>query len=129
MGSFQSNQQGGVNSFNTNLSKPEEKQFLDWRMKKSPDRPLDDGQDYDYRGFFKSGQGQTDNGHFTDQFKKPNHPTFSVESQYSDPSTGTVGGQWVGDNFKPSPYNLKNMPLEELKKYFSKVEPNGKVLE
>lgn len=129
MGSLQSNQQVGVNSFNTNLSKPEEKQYLDWRMKQSSEKPLDDGRDYDYRGFFKSGESKSDNGHFTDQFKKPSHPTFSIESKYSDPSTGIVGGKWIGNDFKPSSYNMKNMSLDELKKYFSKVEPNGKVIE
>jgi hypothetical protein len=31
--------------------------------------------------------------HFTDQFKKPNHPTFSDESQYHG-IDGNQGGSW-----------------------------------
>lgn len=55
------------------------------------------GTDYDYRGFFKKygpvdvQQGQ----HFTDEFKLPNHPTFSNESTYFNDTTQPFGGRWV----------------------------------
>ena len=45
----------------------------------------DSGVDYDYRGFYqKYGDltPQATNGHLTDEFKLPNHPTFSIESRY-----------------------------------------------
>lgn len=45
----------------------------------------DSGYDYDYRGFYnKYGNltPQATNGHLTDEYKKPNHPTFSIESNY-----------------------------------------------
>lgn len=45
----------------------------------------DSGIDYDYRGFYKKYgalQPQATNGHLTDEFKLPNHPTFSVESKF-----------------------------------------------
>jgi hypothetical protein len=53
--------------------------------------------DYDVNGYFLSGQGTSPNGHMTDQFKKPNHPTFSDESIYSS-LTGTKPGSWQGPN-------------------------------
>lgn len=45
----------------------------------------DSGYDYDYRGFYnKYGNltPQATNGHLTDEYKKPNHHTFSIESNY-----------------------------------------------
>lgn len=45
----------------------------------------DSGVDYDYRGFYKKYGNltpQATNGHLTDEFKLPNHPTFSIESKY-----------------------------------------------
>ena len=59
-------------------------------------------------------------GHLPDTFKKPNHPTFSHESTYSNPLNH--GGSWEGDNFTPSEHNLKNMPAPHMQDYFNKVE-------
>lgn len=45
----------------------------------------DSGIDYDYRGFYKKYGNlspQATNGHLTDEFKLPNHPTFSNESKF-----------------------------------------------
>jgi hypothetical protein len=45
----------------------------------------DSGRDYDYRGFYQKYGNlapQATNGHLTDEFKLPNHPTFSIESKY-----------------------------------------------
>ncbi len=82
------------NGFNTELTQGAEKAFSHW----SPARG-DDGSDYDYRGAFAGGAGRGSDGHMTDQYKKPNHPTFSDESQYS--SEGSPG-HWSGDRFEPS---------------------------
>lgn len=61
--------------------------------------------DYDLRGFYnkypefrvnKPGQ------HMTDEFKLPNHPTFSDQSRYADPRH--PGGHWnKGDVYVPAP--------------------------
>jgi hypothetical protein len=61
--------------------------------------------DYDLRGLWKSGGGFGADAHATDQFKKPNHPTFSIESQYNGvprPDGGVFqGGHWLGEQFVP----------------------------
>ena len=89
----------------------------------------DDTYDYDMRGFWKS-QGQLDErGHAGDEFKKPNHPTFSDQSQYSN--FATPGGHWEQPripektHFTPSQLNLENMGEEGLQAYFEEVEPQS----
>ena len=47
----------------------------------------DTGSDYDLRGYYNKYGGfgtDAENGHLTDEFKKPNHPTFSTESNFYD---------------------------------------------
>lgn len=41
------------------------------------------GEDHDLPRAFKSGLSPGANGHWADTFKKPNHPTFSDQSQYA----------------------------------------------
>ena len=89
--------------YTTKLTADEEKQFQDWYSKVAKYKNLNpnpdaDGQDYDYRGYWKNEDrdgilGSNPNAHFTDKYKQPSHPTFSNESQYS--SKETPGGQWV----------------------------------
>ena len=57
-------------------------------------------QDYDYRKFYSRNRDDAEamltgdtSAHFTDQYKLPNHPTFSNESIYN--TTTTPGGNWV----------------------------------
>lgn len=57
-------------------------------------------QDYDYRKFYSRNRDNAEamltgdpSAHFTDQYKLPNHPTFSNESIYNTRST--PGGNWV----------------------------------
>lgn len=59
----------------------------------------DSGYDYDYRGYYsKYGSfNPSSNMHLTDEFKKPNHPTFSVESIY-------YTGQPYAINWNKEPY-------------------------
>lgn len=66
------------------------------------------GTDYDYRGFFtKYGPADIRNGqHFTDEFKLPNHPTFSNESTYALGRAAPYAGSWEGNTFMPSPLGL-----------------------
>lgn len=61
----------------------------------------DSGVDYDLRGFYnKYGtlMPTSANGHLTDEFKKPIHPTFSIESRYYD-------GQPYAIDWNKEPYN------------------------
>lgn len=118
-------------SYTTILSADEEPQYEDWLKKLSEKTGRDmsaDAADYDMQGAFKAGLGQSENGHFDDRFKKPNHPTFSSDSQYSGKQfTGgkwekATAGQWI---FKASKDNLKFHPKEELVDYFKRVEPDS----
>lgn len=67
----------------TKLSDDEEKAFQMAKLL-SPFNN-DSGDDYDLRGFWKKYGTLTptaSNGHLTDEFKLPNHQTFSIESRY-----------------------------------------------
>lgn len=120
----ETHQQAQAPSYDTTLTPEQEKLFSVWKQKNAPN---DSGQDYDLRGFYLSGGGKDPRGHMTDLYKKPNHPTFSVESKYNG-SGGQVGGKWVEKEgktyFYASPTNLKYHSAEQLKEYFKKVEPD-----
>lgn len=78
-------------NFDTPLSSSEETSFQQWKSKYAPQ---DSGADYDLRGAYKAGrQPDAETGHWPDTFKKPNHPTFSVESKYA--AYGNPG-KWTG---------------------------------
>ena len=122
------------NRFNTRLSPEEETKFREWAVQNKRD-PDAETIDYDLRGMWKSGEGFSANGHGTDRFKKPNHPTFSEESMYHGtptPSGGNyVGGRWTDPSenkrgtFTPSLEMLEiTHPPELLKRYFKRVEPD-----
>lgn len=100
-------------NYNTQLNPELEKSYRQWmeNIGHTPQNGFNvdkdyTGNDYDYRGFFKKygfvdvGNGQ----HLTDEYKKPNHQTFSNQSIYSQP--GKLGGNWNGDNFSPSALNM-----------------------
>jgi hypothetical protein len=78
--------------------------------------------------------------HLTDEFKMPNHKTFSSGSSYSAPDM--QGGQWQSGgkdrwNFQPSELNLQNRSTKDLADYFANEErkntfitlPNGQLVE
>jgi len=90
---------GPETGFETVLSPNEEKQFLVWKKQYAS---RDSGVDYDLRGAFIANlkpDGKT--GHWPDTFKKPNHPTFSVESQYAKFAPERAGS-WQGENYIPA---------------------------
>lgn len=102
-------------------------------------RAQGDEKDYDLRGAWLSGARPGPNGHFTDQFKKPNHPTFSEESQYSIPvAQGGIhqGGYWADSNangisntFTPSPEMYSDQErMRQLAKYLRGPAEKGHVL-
>jgi hypothetical protein len=83
--------------FNTQLSPMEEQNFTQWKAQYAPN---DSGEDYDLRGAFKANlRPDPKTGHWPDTYKKPNHPTFSNESQYA--KFGKPG-HWEGDRFIPA---------------------------
>lgn len=83
-------------SFDTHLSPAEEQSFQAWKTQHAPH---DSGADYDLRGAFLAGvKPDAQTGHWPDTFKKPNHETFSDESQYA--RFGRPG-HWEGEHFVP----------------------------
>lgn len=86
-----------------------------------------DIEDYDVQGFFLGKETTDERGHGSDRYKKPNHPTFSTESQYHGQG-GNTGGRWEQRDgrtaFVPSATNLSHWPFSELQRYFRQVEPD-----
>lgn len=129
-------EKGYADQFNTQLTPQEEAAYQAWGQQeaaKRPDHrnPAQDTYDYDMRGFWKSGGQFAQNGHAGDQFKKPNHPTFSSLSQYSTPER--MGGQWQKQqdgtwSFAPSQTNLKYNDSGDLQQYFGTVEKGNKLI-
>ena len=122
--------------FNTSLTPKEEKAFRTWAVQNKRDPDMETI-DYDLRGFWKNGNDFAANGHGSDLYKKPNHPTFSVESQWHGTPTsdgGTyVGGRWVSPDeisgrrgmFIPSQEMLNTThPKAWLEDYMQKREPD-----
>ena len=85
--------------------------------------------DYDMPGYIaKYGQPDQSKGqHLTDEFKLPNHITFSTDSKYNTPEQ--QGGQWKQESgkwhFYASPFNLQNTPADKMQEYFRIREPDS----
>lgn len=73
--------------------------------------------------------------HLPDTYKKPNHMTFSNESQYSN--SLQPGGEWSDDEisipntptytYKASPTNMQYHTKEEMQNYFNTYEKGNRV--
>lgn len=108
-----------VQKYETKLSKKEEKEFEAWLKKSKEDGTIleeDDGQDYDFRGFWKDkiknasdkDEDYSSETHFLDTYKKPNHETFSVESKYAKGNLKKYAGTWNGDTYIPPKEKYKD---------------------
>lgn len=121
-------------NFNTKLGQDEESKFQKWADDNGKN-VQDETLDYDLRGFWKSGGEFADNGHGADTFKKPNHPTFSDQSQYHNtdaPHGKWIGGTWseddAGVSYTPSAEMLKHThPVTFLRNYMADREPDVKL--
>jgi hypothetical protein len=86
----------------TQLAPAEEQQYQQWKGTLPP-RLQYEG-DYDLRGFYKKNPGWSldqPEAHMTDEFKLPNHPTFSNESRYYNKKTHHLAGHWEGNSYIP----------------------------
>jgi hypothetical protein len=98
-----------TNDYETPLTPEQEIQFQAWKKIAAP---RDSGADYDYRGAWLAGvEADPVSAHWPDTFKKPNHPTFSVESQYA-PFAPERAGHWHDEEYHPR--NFVELPEEEL---------------
>ena len=87
-----------MDKYDTRLNPQEEEKFQQWKQKNAP---RDSGADYDLRGAFKEGlTPDKQSGHWSDKYKKPNHPTFSVESKYAKDEPEKAG-HWEGNKYRP----------------------------
>ena len=115
-------------NYDTPLAPANETRFQQWRGTLSPN--LRGTDDYDLRGAYLANAQQAANGHLTDTYKKPNHITFSNESQYSTPQA--PGGEWSntgsGWSFWASPYNVQNTQPNTLLQYFKQYEPDSQLI-
>ena len=115
--------------YTTKLDKSQEIAYQLWRKRLPPD--LQNEHDYDLRGAFLDNAKAAANGHMTDTFKKPWHPTFSEGSKYSTPDM--PGGKWADDGqggytFWASPTNLQYWHPDDLNAYFSRAEKGGTLI-
>lgn len=116
--------------YNTALSPAQEQQYQQWLQALSVANGRDmsrDSFDYDMRGAFASGAAQSANAHWPDTFKKPNHPSFSDQSQYHGVS-GEKGGTWAQDQngawaFTPGATNMRLHGATGLQQYFQRGDP------
>ena len=97
------------------------------RLLRQIPEPTQKNPDYDYSGYVaKYGVPDQSKGqHLTDEFKLPEHITFSTGSVYSQPDI--QGGQWQSGGtdrwqFSPSEQNLRNTPAGALGDYFRNYE-------
>jgi len=122
--------------YNTSLPPQQEQQFQAWTARQSTTTGRNVGNDlydYDLRGWWQQNNGaDMAGGHLTDEFKKPNHPTFRPSANTHGVG-GNEGGEWSKRqggswSFAPGKTNLKNFSPDELQSYFGKVEPGNQVL-
>ncbi len=116
-----------TDQYNTQLSPDEEPAYQQWKA--SLPENLQNENNYDLRGAFKANAEKSANDHLPDDFKKPNHPTFSTQSKYHGVD-GYEGGEWQsnGDDrwtFKASPTNVQMHGRAGLQSYFGRVEPGN----
>jgi hypothetical protein len=116
--------------YNTPIPSEKQTAFNNWvaqKTKATGKNPLGDKYDYDVQGYWLSGAANDPRGHGPDTFKKPNHPTFSIESKYNGVD-GYTGGSWSNLNgqgyYLPSNTNLTFRSPEQLKQYFGTTEPD-----
>lgn len=113
-----------ANKYETKLTKEEEKSFNEW-FKQAKENGIinenDNGNDYDFRGFWKdivnNPQNKTNYSqetHFPDTYKKPNHETFSIESKYAKGAMKKYAGYWDGDTYISPEKKYKNRDAADI---------------
>ena len=130
--------------FNTELTPDEEKKYQAFVADESAKRKRDVGMDeidYDLRGDWKRGAERDDRGHGGDEFKKPNHPTFSEHSVYhgseNEDGTKNTGGKWHYENpdqpdmptaFEQSDTNKQHWPTYAIEDYLKRNEEGVRLI-
>lgn len=92
-----------LGEYDTKLNPNEETQYQKWRQ--TLPKNLQYEGDYDLRGYWKDPETTkeaVEGDHFIDKYKKPNHPTFSNESQYAVGENAKKAGRWEGEKYIPA---------------------------
>jgi len=120
-------------TWDTPLKKDDERDFRKWAAKDSSGR-FANTFDYDMRRYWKENVKDKEDTapqgdeHFSDKYKKPNHPTFSTDSDLHG-KWGNEGGKWSKLNntwvFEPGKTNLEQHSWESLTDYFQQYEPDA----
>lgn len=135
IGRFKRYQNGGImkrdhTEYKHDMVKEPDHGYSKW-LQALPQR-LQETNDYDLKGYFdKYGAvNVVGDQHLTDEFKKPNHVTFSSESIYNSPEH--QGGEWRQKDgkweFVASPWNIKNVGIDSLQTYFKQNEPGSNLI-
>ncbi len=123
-----------TNRYNTPIPPEKQPAFDQWattQKQTTGKDPRGDRYNYDVNGFWLANSGTDARGHGSDDFKKPNHPTFSDQSEWNGVD-GYVGGKWADatpkarGTYTPSVANMA--PEEGLQQYFDKAEPDTQLL-
>jgi hypothetical protein len=92
-------------TYDTEVPTEREAEYQAWR--RTLPELLQSEHDYDLRGYWLDPEtiktGIKDGTHFVDKYKKPNHPTFSVESKYAQGDDVRYAGKWNGSLFVMTP--------------------------
>ena len=124
-----------TDQYNTVLNPQEQAGYNSWIAQQSQltgRNIANDSYDYDLQGWYKANGPQNLTGaHLTDQYKKPNHPTFSDQSMYHGVN-GMQGGQWnqkMDGSYTFTPGSTNVYSKDELQDYFKKVEPGNELVQ
>ena len=89
--------------------------------------PVEAAADYDYQGAFLKNLSRDGRMYWDDEFKKPNHATFSGFSKYAEPTH--PGGVWPGgrDYYAPDPVAPNFRTPREMREYMAREEPGARL--
>lgn len=110
----------------TGLTPLQDSTYQSWKGRLP--QPLQYEGDYDLKRLWLENPGTrpSSNMHFPDRYKLPNHPTFSNESMYFNPSNQYMAGSWqeTDSSWNYNPYNSQyKKRLIERKEFGGLIKP------
>ena len=78
----------------TKLNPAQDSVYTAWKSRLPTNLQYEGNYDLKRLWMENPGTRPTANMHFPDKYKLPNHPTFSNESMYFNPSNQYIAGQW-----------------------------------
>lgn len=101
----------------TNLTPQQEAKYNEWKGKLPKNLQYEGNYNLRQLWLENPNQKPSANIHFPDRYKLPNHPTFSNESMYFNPTNQYMGGHWqeTDSSWNYMPYNsqYKDMVVEK----------------